>query len=245
MKLESARRRLAKILGVDLTPAQSHYARKLDHHLPERGNWLDLGCGHQFVPDWCAEASFQQHWPGRVEHLVGIDVDPALRSHPFLHQRVFGLGDQLPFKSNSFDLVSANMVLEHLREPQRVFLEVQRVLKPGGTFLFHTPNAKNYLIWLAHRSPEALKKPLIWLLERREASDVFPTFYRANTVEELKTLAQSTGFEVASLAVFGSSGTFWRIWGLNFLELGIMKALQHPALQGRESVIIGALRKKL
>jgi SAM-dependent methyltransferase len=51
--------------------------------------------------------------------------------------------DTLPFAAGSFDLVSANMVLEHLPAPEQVFQEIARVLAPGGKFVFLTRHLGN------------------------------------------------------------------------------------------------------
>ena len=39
--------------------------------------------------------------------------------------------------SSAFDLAAASAVLDHVPELDRAFAEIQRVLKPGGVFVFH------------------------------------------------------------------------------------------------------------
>ena len=80
----------------------------------------------------------------RSHRLVGIDVDSALHEHPFLHDRVIALGDALPFASETFEFVTANVVVEHVEHPKSP-TEIRRVLVPGGRFVFHTPNYKYVL----------------------------------------------------------------------------------------------------
>ena len=41
---------------------------------------------------------------------------------------------------NSYDLVLAMMVLEHLSDTQQALLKVNKILKPGGQFIFNIPN---------------------------------------------------------------------------------------------------------
>jgi SAM-dependent methyltransferase len=49
-----------------------------------------------------------------------------------------GRGEQLPFEADTFDLVLAISVMEHVDDPMAVFREARRVLKPGGGFYFYT-----------------------------------------------------------------------------------------------------------
>jgi SAM-dependent methyltransferase len=52
---------------------------------------------------------------------------------------VLGIGEQLPFKDNSFDAVLSVAVLEHVRDPFRCAEEIARVLKPGGELFCCVP----------------------------------------------------------------------------------------------------------
>ena len=55
---------------------------------------------------------------------------------------VQGQGEDLSaFESDSFDLVLAISVMEHVDDPDAVFRQVHRVLKPGGGFYFYTGSA--------------------------------------------------------------------------------------------------------
>jgi len=47
-----------------------------------------------------------------------------------------GYGEELPFPSNSFDVVVSTLLLCTVRDPERVISEGTRVLKKGGKFIF-------------------------------------------------------------------------------------------------------------
>ena len=78
----------------------------------------------------------------------------------------------LPYEDQSFDVVMAAHVLEHLPDPQRALAEVVRVLKPGGmVFLCVTrPSLFGALIQLKWRTWAVTEKQgVAWLRECRLA----------------------------------------------------------------------------
>jgi ubiquinone/menaquinone biosynthesis C-methylase UbiE len=149
---------LGRLLRLDMDHAQVHYAARLETVVATRARWLDVGCGRQIVPVWAMLDAEQRAWVSRSSLLVGIDTDDAIEEHPHLHARVRGLAGSLPFRDESFDLVSANTVVEHIEDCAGFLQDVRRVLKPGGRFIFHTPNYWYYLVFLAAHVPEAIKR---------------------------------------------------------------------------------------
>jgi SAM-dependent methyltransferase len=226
---ERGRQALARGMGVDLTHSQVHYARVLDGYVQPGCRWLEVGCGRQVLPQWAMPLPHQRDLVARSHLLIGMDVDNALLEHPLLTQKVIGLGDTMPFQSGSFDLVSANMVIEHVSEPHQFLVEVHRVLQSGGCFLFHTPNFHNFLILIAYFVPDRIKEKIIWLLERRKAEDVFPTRYRMNTTARIRKLAGATGFRIERLTVNGTVGSFGGLGPLGWIEVAVMKAVSIPS----------------
>jgi SAM-dependent methyltransferase/DNA-directed RNA polymerase subunit RPC12/RpoP len=45
----------------------------------------------------------------------------------------------LTFPSDNFDLIITQDIFEHIREPEKAFVEIRRVLKPGGYHIFTIP----------------------------------------------------------------------------------------------------------
>jgi SAM-dependent methyltransferase len=217
---------LARALRLDLTHSQTRFGEELQRILEPGVRWLELGCGHQIIADFLTPLERQRTWVDGASLFVGVDVDAGMLAHPLLRLRAKALGGALPFRDGSFDVVTSNMVAEHLPDPKRVLEDVHRVLRPGGKFAFHTPNYLYYLIAIASWTPDWLKKWLILRLERRPAVDVFPAFYRINTERRIRELARETGFRVERLLVVGAGGSFLFLGPLGLAELFVLKALQ-------------------
>src|SRR5947209_10685083 len=108
----------------------------------QREHWLlDLGAGAGIVP--------QMNFRGRVARTCGVDPDERVTMNPFLDEGRVGTGEAIPYADATFDVVIADNVIEHLNRPAEVFSEVVRVLKPGGMFLFKTPNKRHYVATIA------------------------------------------------------------------------------------------------
>ncbi len=157
---------------------------------------LDLGCGRGGV--------VELFWRD-VKLAAGIDPDePSLAERRMRGMPVVtGRGEDLPFAGESFDLIVSLWVLEHLRVPEIVFGEVQRVLRPGGHFVFLTPNLRNPLLAFNRvgRALPQLQRRLVPRLYGRVEADTFPVQYRANTERTIRSLARGAGLEVAEVRV--------------------------------------------
>ncbi len=203
--------------------------------------WLDLGCGRRPFPEWMPRE--EDRLLERVGWPVGVDRDlQSLRDHHAYRDKVLSGGEALPFKSGVFDVVSANMVVEHLEQPDLVLREIHRVLRPGGHFLFHTPNRRHWPLTLARLVPEFIKRWLIHLLEGRRPEDVFATHYRFNDPDQILHLATTAGFRVERLHLLSSSATTPMLGPLVLIELLWIRWLRRPSCAGLRSNIIGILR---
>lgn len=179
----------------------------------------------------------------RASLLVGIDLDfEGLLKNRFAHLRVMANLEQLPI-SGGFDLVTANMVMEHVENPGPVLAEVYRVLAPGGLFVFHTPNRFNPLIRIASVTPKSIKNRLVGFLEGRKEEDIFPTFYRANCPEDVHGLANKAGFEVRKIAAIRSSALTGSLGPISVPELIFLRTLGNDRWAHLRHCIICILQK--
>ena len=111
------------------------------HEPGHKPDVLDIGCGAGYGTATLAEVAAS---------ATGIDLAPEAIEHARAHYSlpnltyVPGSATDLPFPADSFDLITAFEVIEHLADPSKMLAEARRVLRPNGVFLVSTPNKTYY-----------------------------------------------------------------------------------------------------
>jgi len=132
---------------------------------------LDLGCRDGALADAYLDGNT----------VVGVDVDRGSLARAAERGLVTVWGDldePLPFGDESFDVVVAAEVLEHLRLPARALAEARRVLRPGGLLVGSVPNCyrlKTRLRFLIGRAPES-DPTLLHLFKPAAVSELLGAF---------------------------------------------------------------------
>lgn len=113
-------------------------ARAIERYQPG-GRLLDVGC---------ATGNFLNEMASRgVWQVEGVEPNDEVATYA---RDRFGLtvhGGRLTgvqLKAESFDVVTMWNVLEHLHDPMRNLQAVQRILRPGGLFVFSIPNLEGF-----------------------------------------------------------------------------------------------------
>lgn len=216
---------LKRLVFPELKYSQTIYEDEISGLIGTKTHWLDLGCGHQILPEWRIEQE-----KALVESCgiaIGIDVDAlSLSRHRTLARLVRGNTETLPFMDECFNLTTCNMVMEHVEHPECVFGEVERVLVPGGKFVVHTPNLYGYDTLIARMLPEAAKPPLARLLHVREEEDLFPAVYRCNTDRKIRSLAAGARLKVIKMRFILSSPQAMIFPPIALLELLYLRLLK-------------------
>lgn len=129
----------------------------------------------------------------QAERLVGIDVAyDDLRVNRDIGEPVVGDLERLPFQRESFDCVISVDVVEHLSDPASFFQEAARCLRPNGVLILCTPNLLGYKNLIAR----ALPRPVLdsaWRYFKGRPEQPHRTYYRCNTVGQVRRLGQSAG----------------------------------------------------
>jgi SAM-dependent methyltransferase len=125
------------------TDAEADYrAQILEIVARERpADLLDLGCDDGSFTEQLSKAA------GGVNRAVGVEIVEEAR-HEALQRGIEAVpGDlnaELPFESDSFDLVHANQVIEHVVMLDTFVGEIRRVLRPGGSVVVCTENLASW-----------------------------------------------------------------------------------------------------
>jgi ubiquinone/menaquinone biosynthesis C-methylase UbiE len=95
---------------------------------------LDVGCGPGTITVDLARRVHQGHVVGLDAAAEVIDIARATADSSSLTNVRFTVGDtyDLQFGDDSFDVVHAHQVLQHLRDPVAALAEMRRVCRPGG-----------------------------------------------------------------------------------------------------------------
>jgi ubiquinone/menaquinone biosynthesis C-methylase UbiE len=236
---------MEKVIAPQLRHAQTIYPNVIKKELNASKAWLDLGCGSNIFRPWAMNKKEEGVYVDCCSIVVGLDRDfSQLRAHRSIDLKVQGDIANLPFRESAFDIVTANMVVEHLAKPEVQFLEVNRVLKPQGVFVFHTMNTHCYLTVLSRLVPSGLKSRLIRVLEGREEQDVFPTHYLANSENKIRDIVGRTNFEMTALRLLVSSAVFIVLPPVAFIELLLIRLLMFDFMRPFRTNIICILTKQ-
>ena len=100
--------------------------KKYPENIFEGKKILDIGCGRNKVEG----ATGLDH-----AELPGVDI-------------VCNLNEALPLEDESYDVVVANQVLEHIDNMIGLVYEAHRVLKKGGIFVIHCPYFRSSWAWI-------------------------------------------------------------------------------------------------
>jgi ubiquinone/menaquinone biosynthesis C-methylase UbiE len=175
-------------------PATEIYENTIRGQLLAGAHVVDVGCGRGGVLEQLANSETPPYLPFGLDPDAVSLVEHRLPALP----RAVARAEQLPLPNNYADLLLASWVLEHLSDPLATFREFCRVLKPGGHFIFLTPNAQS-LIARLNRLLKPLQNYLVPRLYGRAETDTFPVRYMANTSQQLAQLATQSGFSQQTL----------------------------------------------
>ena len=173
---------------------------------PQPPRILDIGCGAGIGRDvslqWEIKEKCGDFWG--IEPDEGIVPEEGLFDH-FQH----ALMETAELPEDSFDIAYSSMVMEHVADPVSYLTAVARCLKPGGVYLFLTPNAKSLVPWVTKVCHDLRIDELsLRLVRPSEKVDQYhyPVQFRCNTDRQIAGLARQLGFREPEFAYIEGEG---------------------------------------
>lgn len=163
---------------------------------------LDVGCGGGFLTNYLAKKGHQ---------VFGIDLSEKsleiAKTSDTTESIHYALASayELPFPDESFDVVSAMDLLEHVEKPELVIKEASRVLKKGGLFFFHTFNRNwtSYFIVI---------KGVEWCFSNAPPNmHIYPLFLKPAELDEMCERNQMKVETFLGVRPDFSNASFWKM----------------------------------
>lgn len=194
---------------------------------------LDIGCGNGISSSRDQQTDFLQAIAAKTDELWGVEPDTAIQpTHGLFTNFQHALLEDAQLPENHFDLAYSFMVMEHVADPERFLRAVYRCLKPGGVYLFITPNGHHYFTRIAGTLKKLKLDELILRILRGKAVDDYhyPVQYRCNRHRDIERLATASGFkkpQIACAEITGPKpylpGPLKPIWWLMMKKRDIIK----------------------
>lgn len=179
-------------------------------HLKPRDKILEIGAGL---------SNNTSRFLCQMGELHGVDMDPVVMENDALQEAYVITDDHYPVSDGVYDVCISDYVLEHVEYPKEHLSEVYRVLKPGGVYIFRTPNLWHYVALVARLTPYWFHILTSGRLRNHESGshDPYPTFYRINSKKKITELARNTGFSVEAISLVEKEPSYGLISKVLFL----------------------------
>jgi Methylase involved in ubiquinone/menaquinone biosynthesis len=185
---------------------------------------------------------------GTLGQLHGVDVSDEVRGNRAVRFAHVYDGTELPFADSTFDVCVSNYVLEHVADPGRHFKEVRRVLKPGGVYLFRTPNFWYYVSLISAVVPHRIHTAVANRLRSLgpESHEPWPTFYRANSTRALRREGADASLDLETCELIEREPSYGRASALLFFPMMVWERTLNATtfLAGLRANILGVMRRR-
>lgn len=226
------------IHGHEASVVNTHSRRTAENSaaylLPELGSTdriLDIGCGPGTITADLAAIAAEgsvtavDYAPGILDQAAQVAAERGLKNVEFEQADVHSLR----FDDDTFDVVHAHQVLQHVGDPVQALREMRRVTRPGGVVAVRDGDYAGFLWFPASEGLTA------WL-------DLYERTARAlggepDAGRRLKSWALRAGFQEQDIEATSSSWIFatpedraW--WGGHWAERALHSTFAKEALQG-------------
>lgn len=155
-------------------------------HLPEKGYYLDIGCGNGSLLYFAREIGWEvkgfelsQFLANKIRETLDIEVKVGNF-----------LTEELEVEQQQYDLVSLRHVLEHLEDSVQAMNQINKLLKPGAYALLEFPNIEA----VSFKVKRFLEKNNI--KKKKYRKDWVPGHCNEFSLEPWQYLLNETGFKL-------------------------------------------------
>jgi len=159
---------------------------------------LDIGCGEGIN----REPRYQRLIRRYADRYFGIEpddtIEPELGIFDDFHHALL---ETAPLPPESVDVAYSHWVMEHVADPDAFLAALHRCLKPGGCYIFMTPNARHYFghaSRIMHRL--GFEETVLRALWPRRFQAHYAAHYRFNDRDRIRHCALRSGFLEAEIA---------------------------------------------
>jgi len=111
---------------------------------------LDVGCGTGISEEPGVGVEYLRAVRQQVDCLWGIEPDTSIQpTHGLLDHFQHATLETADLPADHFDVAYSYFVMEHVDDPDSFLAAMYRCLKPGGSYLFMTPNGRHYFCRIA------------------------------------------------------------------------------------------------
>jgi len=167
--------------------------RAVAHHFADRpGSMLDVGCGYGRPSGLLAN------------HVVGVDPDAAaIEANTCVDEKVVGTLDAVDLKSETYDIVVAWNVLEHLERPIDDLRRMAKSVVRGGILVLAFPNVDSVRGRITRYTPTWFHRVVIRKALRGRGAEPYKTFMDdALDVDSVVAMLEGTGFTTLHLSQY-------------------------------------------
>ena len=193
--------------------------------VPKNVRLLDVGCGFGETLGYHA---------ARGCDVYGVEADENIRrvAEKFGFKVHVGLFDDSIYEPEFFDYVTMDQVIEHVIDPLSTLRGVSRILKPGGSAIFSTPNAggwgakifgRRWINWHAPYHVQFFSRRSLRLAAKQAGL----------VLAEIETVTNSEWlyYQWIHLATYPKAGEPSRFWspnhdGMTLLQRRILRVLE-------------------
>lgn len=224
---------LSSVSSQEPTKVFEQNIRIIENFAGNKGRLLDFGSG---------KGEFMYLARKRGWDVFGIEPSQKFRDYA---SNIYGLKGQLmsleaaSFAPGSFDVVTMNMVLEHVDNPQAVMLRVKGLLKKRGILFIEVPNTDSLLLGLIklyYRIRGRNWSPLLSPLH-------YPYHSYGYNRSSVKFLLEANGFKLNKIITTGIGLRGFRpkgkLSGLKNAMMNFLSALSGLAGKGDILIAIG------